>query len=299
MKNKFYETREDLRNIKDVDTLLKKTGLDWGVETFTPTFPNGEEIPNAQFIVKTIDNEPVYTDYLGFVSDKYKVLSNKEAFEFLNSLIKKITFENAIEINNGKQIYISTDIGDRYVDCIDETVHCKMFLIHSYNGSTAFTISIVPIVNGVPLNLPLTSVKRSRSLNHTVNISERMIILKDTLSFADNYFTAFINESKKLKKISINREQIERFAELAYPMPDKMKVTEQKINNVKERRSDLLNCVIGETEPKNAMDFILGVSEYIATLNPKRKTKTFEQNKFAQIVAGHKILDMAYKYVMG
>jgi hypothetical protein len=296
MENKFYEVRKELKNVKDITTLLEMTGLDWDVSAVEATYPNGAKVPNLKLIVKVVDGEPVYDEYLGKPTDRYNVISNKEAFDFLNTLIDDITFENAMELHNGKQVIISTNIGSRYVDAIGETVDCKMVVMHSYDGSTCLSVNIIPLAGDKPLNLPLTHQKRNYALKHTHNVKGKMKVANECLSLAKNYLDEFMTESNRLTNIPITKEGVERFAEFAFKMPADMKTEETKVKNVEKRRKELLKCIY-ETEMNSAMDFIIGVSDYVAKLEPEKESKGYQQNKFAKVIKGYDILDMAYKYV--
>ena len=70
---------------------IKLAGLDWNVSS-EPIYTNDQiEIPNMKANIRDTDRT-----VLGVVSDRYKVVQNKEAFEFTDSLInEEVKYETA------------------------------------------------------------------------------------------------------------------------------------------------------------------------------------------------------------
>ena len=70
----------EINGAKSYDDILKQAGLDWTVNVH-PTYTeyNGTmiKVPNTNVVVRDQDQKP-----LGVVSDKYKVVNNRTAFEF-------------------------------------------------------------------------------------------------------------------------------------------------------------------------------------------------------------------------
>ena len=95
----------------------------------------------------------------------------------------------------------------------------------------------------------------------------------------------------RLKDIKFTTKQKEIFIENMFPM--KNDLSERTCENIEECRESL-NSYIKEN---TALSFITGTAEYISKLEPKRKTKNFEQNKFANIINGYYLLDRAYEII--
>lgn len=283
---KFYEINDDLKNVKDVEELLDRTKLNWTIRQEDVFLENGKKIPNTRANVRE-DNEVV----LGIVTERYMPVSNMEAFDFINELMKNdITIENAGEIDNGKLVYICTNLNDIYVDALKDTIKCKLVFTNAHNGKGSVKVNIVPIINNCPLNIRLHS-KRSWNAMHTKSIKAKMEIAKTTLAMSRSYFEELIKETRNLNNIKVSKTQKMAFVEALFPL--KNDISDRQYNNVMENRESLMQFIKGDT----ALSLILGVSGYINNLEPKRKTNTFKSKKFINIVNGYYLLDNAYAII--
>ena len=81
---------------------LQVAGLDWNVIT-APVAVNGIEVPGYIANVRDTDKS-----VLGIVSPKYKIVQNREAFEFTDNLIgNDVRYETAGSLKGGRTIFLT------------------------------------------------------------------------------------------------------------------------------------------------------------------------------------------------
>ena len=282
----MMKVNEELKG-KNIKEVLEMTNLDWTVRQENLYLEDGTRVPNTRINIRN-DNDMI----LGIVTERYTPVNNEVAFDFINELLKNdIDVENAGEIYNGKSIFLQTKLNDVYADCYEQNIDCKLIFTNSHDGKGSIKVNVVPIINGKVLNLKLKHQKRSWNAMHTKSIEKRMDNAKNTLSFAHSYFEELIKETNRLKDIKFTAKQKNIFIENMFPM--KNDLSERTCENIEECRESL-NSYIKEN---TALSFITGTAEYISKLEPKRKTKNFEQNKFANIINGYYLLDRAYEII--
>jgi phage/plasmid-like protein (TIGR03299 family) len=81
---------------------LTAAGLDWNVIQKTIFTNDNELIPNYKVNVRETDNK-----ILGVVTDRYKIVQNKEAFAFTDSLLGEgVIYETAGSLQAGKKVWL-------------------------------------------------------------------------------------------------------------------------------------------------------------------------------------------------
>lgn len=285
--NKILKTVEILKGIKNIKEILEKVNLNWHVRQEDLFLENGMKVPNARINIRD-DNDAV----LGIVTDRYEIVNNEDAFDWVNELLKNdITAENAGELNNSKCIYLQADLKSTYIDSIQKNMDCKLVFTNSHDGKGSIRVNVLPVIDGNIININLGKEKRSWSAMHTKKVKEKMDIAKETLSLANSYIQELMQETVRLSKIKFTKKQKEIFLNAMFPVNGEL--SERKYDNIEERKNDLRNCI----EQDTAFGFIMGTSNYIMKLQPKRKTKDFDNNKFLGIINGYYLLDRAYSIV--
>lgn len=106
----WHAIGKSVEECRDMEQVLKASGLDYTVEkrpVFMDTgmqFNPGElqTIPNRFVTVRTSDNH-----LYDVVSDKFEIIQNRDAFDFVNYMGDELSFEKAGETENGMVYIIS------------------------------------------------------------------------------------------------------------------------------------------------------------------------------------------------
>ena len=97
----WHAIGKDVQECKNMEQVLLKSGLDYEV-TKMPVFAGGVEIPNRFVTVRPGEDGPHFYDV---VSDKFQVVQNREAFEFVDYMSDELQFGKAGETQNG-MVYV-------------------------------------------------------------------------------------------------------------------------------------------------------------------------------------------------
>lgn len=168
----------------DSQAALELAGLDWNVIQKSIETQDGIPISGFKANLRDTDNR-----VLGVVTDRYKVVQNREAFAFTDGLLGEgVRYETAGSLQEGRRTWLLAKLPQRYIISGDEIAPYLVFM-NSHDGTGSIKAAMTPIrvVCMNTLNLALSTAKRSWSTNHTGNIAGKMEDARYTLLYADQY----------------------------------------------------------------------------------------------------------------
>lgn len=162
---------------------LELAGLDWQVESRNIYSGTGAMIPGYRANVRSTDDA-----VLGVVSDRYRIVQNKEAFQFTDDLLGEgVTYETAGSLQGGKKVWMLARLPRKYLIAGDQ-VEPYLVIFNSHDGSSGVKVAMTPIrvVCQNTLNLALNTAKRSWTARHTENVLLRVQDARETLQLDSN-----------------------------------------------------------------------------------------------------------------
>lgn len=273
---------------------LEKAGLDWNVEARPIFTDNGIVIPNYKANTRDIDNK-----VLGIVHDRYKIVQNKDAFSFTDSLISgDVRYETAGSLNGGRRIWLLAKMPTAKV--LGDDVEPYLCFTNTHDGTGSIKVMCTPtrVVCNNTLNLALHNAKRKWSVRHVGNIEAKFEEARETLELANRYNVEFAKEADKLANIKIDFDTTIKMLEKIFPVKeddsDRKKANLEKIKNdyqVCWLAPDLANFTNTGWGAINAM------SDMITHRTPNRLTKDYQENNFEKIIDGHNAMDQMYEMI--
>lgn len=275
---------------------LEFSGLNWKVIQ-KPIYTNDNIlIPNYKANIRESDEK-----VLGVVTERYKIVQNKEAFAFTDKLIGEgCTYETAGSLQQGKKVWLLAKLPETY-QILDDEITPYMLFSNSHDGSGAIKVAMTPIrvVCNNTLNLALGTAKRIWSANHTGNISNKLDEAMKTLLLAEHYMENLDLEANKLNNKTISDRKVLGFIENLIPMPDNASKTQEK--NINLLRDDMKLRYFDAPDlvdlPKTPWRFINAVSDFATHTTPLRKTQNYRENLFSKTIEGNPLIDKAYELV--
>lgn len=140
---------------------LRLAGLDWEVAQEPIFTETGDAIAGYKVNVRDRDRK-----VLGVVSDRYKIIQNKEAFAFTDTLLGRgVRYETAGSLQEGKRVWLLARLPREYI-IAGERISPYLVFSNSHDGSGAVRVALTPIrvcCNNT-LNLALDTARRSWSI---------------------------------------------------------------------------------------------------------------------------------------
>lgn len=280
----------------DSEGALIAAGLNWNVVQ-EPIYTREEEmIDGYRANVRDSDRR-----VLGVVTDRYKIVQNREAFAFTDELLGEgVRYETAGSLQGGRRVWLLAHMPHEYI-ISGERISPYLLFSNAHDGSGAIKVALTPIrvVCQNTLNLALNTAKRSWSMNHTGDIRGKMKEAKDTLFMAETYMDELGKEFESLRKKKLTDKQVMDYIEILLPVEDGS--TPQQIRNMKRLQEDMKRRYFDAPDLQdvgnNAYRFINAVSDFATHSKPLRKTANYKENLFARTVEGNPLIDKAYQMV--
>ena len=159
---------------------IERSGLGWRVEREPIAIDRGdvatvddwwlprcEEIPGWWANVRQ-DTRQV----LGIVGERYRIVQNIEAFQFVDQLIgSAMHFETAGSLHGGRRVWVLAQLPE-HIEVGGDPVRPYVLLMNSHDGSTAVVAASTPIrvVCQNTLNWGLERARQKYSIRHTEKI---------------------------------------------------------------------------------------------------------------------------------
>lgn len=287
----------EIKNAPTSEDALVYAGLDWTVLQKNVYSEDGNLIPGCKANIRNTDKAS-----LGIVSDKYKVVQNKEAFQFTDDLLGAgVRYETAGSLQGGRKVWMLAKMPQRYIISGDE-IAPYMVVMNSHDGSSGIKVAMTPIrvVCQNTLNLALKSARRIWTTKHTENVMSRVHEAKETLQLAESYMGELGRGIDRLSRINLTDKKVTEFMESFFPMTTELTAIQRKNNkqmleDMKRRYWDApdLNNI-----GRNGYRFINAVSDFATHAEPIRKTKNYNENLFLRTIEGEPMIDAAYKMVL-
>lgn len=201
-----------------IEDALERAGLAWRVET-RPALVTGAdgvpmEVPNHVVTVRTDTDTP-----LGVVSDRYHVVQNIEAFQFLDNLIgTDMLFETAGSIKGGRRIWVMTKLPE-WIEIGGDRVDQYLGIYNGHDGLQSCTVAVTPIrwVCQNTIRWGLRSAKATHTVRHVGDASTRLHEARAVLGLTVDYYKQLKVVGDKLATQRMTEKQLSQVVGELWP----------------------------------------------------------------------------------
>lgn len=304
--------------IKDAPTsedAIRIAGLDWDVIPKPIYDEFGRELPGYKVNIRSSDNMA-----LGIVTDRYKVVQNREAFAFTDELLGQgVRYETAGSLASGKRVWMLARMENTWL--AEEEISPFMVFTNSHDGTGAIRVAMTPVrvCCENTLNLALKTADRHWSCVHKGDIMGKLEEARFTLASAERYMKALEEEFGELKLKKVTDKQVEdmtdKLLEIEFNnlfnkalktgkiVDFKERLRQQKYEDkLKRKKNDIITIYhdkpdLVDTE-RSAFRFVNAVSDYATHTDDHKQTKNYQENLFMRTIDGNGLIDTAYQLAL-
>lgn len=204
-----------------IDEGIAAAGLGW--EVGTKKLITTDNMPVDALATYRKDNNEI----LGVVGKNYKVLQNKEAFQFFQPFLdaNEATLETAGSLMNGRRVWVLAKINrpdSVIVAKSDDRVSKFILLSNSHDGTLAIRVGYTPI--RVVCNNTLTAAHAGRGsallrIKHMGDVVQTLNDVRDVMNLADQTFEATAEKYRILAGKEINGKDLEKYVKIVFATP--------------------------------------------------------------------------------
>lgn len=311
----WHNLGKEIKNCPTSEEAIKIAGLDWEVIPKPIYDEQGRELKGFKVNQRSSDGKN-----LGIVTNRYKIVQNKEAFAFTDALLGQgVTYETAGSLESGKRIWLLARLEDRLM--AEEEMENYLVFTNSHDGTGAIRVACtsVRVVCNNTLNLALSQASRHWSCAHKGDIQGKLEEARYTLQSAERYMKALEEEFGELKLKKVTEKQVrdmtDKLLELEFNDLFKKAIKKNKVVEFKEamqqqkaegkinrKRSDILSIYFDKPDlretPHSAFRFVNAVSDYATHTDDHKNTRNYQENLFMKTIDGHNLIDTSYQLAL-
>ena len=273
---------------------LELAGLDWEVNSRSIHTDNGIVIPGYIANTRSSDNK-----VLGVVSDKYKIVQNKDAFAFTDNLLdNEARYVTAGSLRDGKNVWMLAELPETKI--LGDAVGQYLCFTNTHDGTGAVRVFVTPVrvcCNNT-LNLALNTAKRSWSCRHMGNMESKMHEATRTLELANKYMEELATMADQLANTTVTDDRLMQILAEMFPVDDNQ--SHRQLANMEKAKTEYMVAYYMPDIKQfrnTAWGAVNAMADMVAHSSPKRNTSTYQENNFERIVIGHPLLDLMLQKV--
>lgn len=276
----------DIRSAKNYMEALHLSGLDYEVEKAPIFLGNGLQVSDY-FATKEVNSDRTF----GIVGKDYTIIQNKEAFQFIDSIIPEgLEFVKAGETKKGT--FLITKLPSHYI--LGDEVTPYLILQNSHNGTTTLRSAICPlrIVCQNQFTRAFKEADNTISIRHSSSAELRMEEAKKVLQFSASYMDCFKKEAEEMATKKLSESQVESIVETYFYLP--AEATQKKAESIQQKKQQFLTAYNAEDNQNfkgTAWGLVNAFTDYHTHQEPKKDTELSNNRKFLKVSLDTKPLE--------
>lgn len=279
----------------DSHSALVAAGLDWTVSK-KPVYVDGAEAEGYKATVRDSDNK-----ILGIVSDRYKVVNNVDAFEFVDNLVdgKNTRYETAGSLRNGRTVWMLAKMPTEKILGDDVDQFLCFTNTHDGTGSVKVFFTPVRVVCANTLSYAMDTTKRSWYATHAGDIKSKLHEATETLMKAKDCMDAMKNDADILFKKKLSDIEVARMINTLFPevTPEMSNRQKENIMTMKEKFVKCYNMDDLNNFRNTGWGFVNAAADYAAHQSAINRNP-YNESRFGQIVFDNQFLTKARNIVL-
>ena len=279
---------QDVRTCKSLEQVLKASNLGYKVEK-RPVYMNAgpvdmteamTAIPNRFVTVRDADGHPY-----DIVSDKFEIIQNKDAFDFVNYMSDELEFEKAGETKSG-MVYIIGKLPS--MDILGDTFTPHVIFRNGFSGKIKISAAICPlrVVCQNQFNFAFKDAENTINIRHVQNAERKLEEAREVLKVSADYMKKLGREAKMYSKIHITEFGLERALNKLFPMENLETMNAYKrarLEGAREAFKKAYNADDNQNFKGTAWGLINAYTDYLTHKDAQGKPEVRDESKFMAV----------------
>lgn len=275
---------KSVEECKDLNGVLRASGLDYTV-TKRPIFTRNEpdkyiRIPK-RFITAREEDGHLYD----VVSDRFQVIQNRDAFDFVNYMGDELQFQKAGETYNG-MVYIIAKLPE--VNILGDAFTPNVIFRNGFSGNVKITAAICPlrIICQNQFNFAFRNTRNAITIRHMRNAEQKLAEAKDVLRMSADYMVRLNEMAEQYAGIKLGSRDLDRVLNQLFPMTNVDDMKPYQIAHLEEQREAFKLAYLADDNANFrgcAWGLVNAYTDFITHAEPQRNTKTKDDGKFMTV----------------
>lgn len=279
----WHAIGKSVEECKDLEGVLAASGLDYTVEK-RPVYGRvlGEDklIPNR--FITTRDNDGHMYD---IVSDKFEVVQNREAFDFVHYMGEDLRFLKAGETGSG-MVYIIGALPQ--VDILGDAFTPHVIFRNGFTGKIKITAAVCPLrmVCQNQFNFAFKNAENSTTIRHVRNAHDKLEEAREVLKTAADYMQELTAMAEQYAGIRLCSTDLDRLLDRMFPIADPESMNSFKRHQLEVSRENFKKAYLADDNANfrgTAWGLINAYTDFITHRAAMGKSETKEEGKFMAV----------------
>lgn len=273
----------DVSKAQDLGQVLQTSGLDYDVMKMPLALAGDSNtvVPN-RFVTARPEGDGLHL--YDVVSDKFEIVQNRDAFDFVNFMGSDVRFVKAGETQSG-MVYIIGALPE--VNILGDAFTPFVLFRNGFSGKVKITACICPlrIVCQNQFNFSFQNVQNTIMVRHVQNAEIKLEEAKQVLKMSADYMTKLNEEAEKYASWNMSEFEIRRVTDMLFPIPKDAKETMNpfKLKRLEEQKARFIAAHDADDNANfkgTAWGLINAYTDFITHEPAMGKTSTKVENKF-------------------
>lgn len=277
----WHAIGKDVQECRNMEQVLKKSGLDYEV-TKMPVFAGGVEVPNRFVTARPGGDGPHFYDV---VSDKFQVVQNREAFEFVNYMGDELQFEKAGETNSG-MVYVIGKLPS--VSILGDEFTPHVLFRNGFSGKIKITAAICPLrlVCQNQFNFAFKNTQNTVTIRHVANAEAKLQEARDVLKLNADYMQELNKMAEQHAGMKLTPAQVDKVLDQMFPIVDRESMNPFKLHQLEDARTKFRNAYNADDNSNfrgTGWGLVNAYTDFITHKPAAGKAATKDESKFMMV----------------
>lgn len=231
----WHAIGKDVTKCKNMEQVLRKSGLDYTVSkqpVYTQIIEGGTLVAAPNRFMTVNSNGKMYD----VVSDKFQLVQNREAFEFVDFMGDELSYEKAGETQSG-MVYIIAKLPG--VDILGDKFVPHVIFRNGFSGKIKITAAICPLrlVCQNQFNFAFKDTQNTISIRHVGNAEAKLQEARDVLKLSANYMQELDKMAEQYAGIKLTPAQVDKVLDQMFPIVDRESMNPFKLHQLEDARA--------------------------------------------------------------
>lgn len=280
----WHAIGKDVQECKSMEQVLRASGLDYEVmkkSVFTSVVDSGTlvEVPNR---FMTVNSRGKIYDV---VSDKFQLVQNREAFEFVDYMGDELSFEKAGETENG-MVYIIGKLPS--VNILGDEFTPHVIFRNGFSGKIKITAAICPLrlVCQNQFNFAFKDAQNTVSIRHVGNAEAKLQEARDVLKLSADYMQELNAMAEQYVGIKLTPAQVDKVLDQMFPIVDRESMNPFKLHQLEDARTKFKSAYNADDNGNfrgTGWGLINAYTDFITHKPAVGKSETRNEGKFMMV----------------
>lgn len=219
------------------------------------------------------------------VSDKFEIVQNQEAFDFVNYMGEDLQFLKAGETENG-MVYIIGALPQ--VNILGDAFTPHVIFRNGFTGKIKITAAICPLrmVCQNQFNFAFKNTQNAVTIRHVQNAHDKMEEAREVLKLTADYMQELAAMAEQYAGIKLGAEDLDKLLDRMFPIMDPESMNSFKRHQLEVSREKFRRAYLADDNANfrgTAWGVINAYTDFITHRAAMGKSETKEEGKFMMV----------------